>query len=197
MTKRIIYISLIINTLVGFSQNIIYLNTGKKAEVQFTSSEPGFIYAKSIDKDKIHEIRFPIAIIDSFKCDNAKFVRKVFTDSPEMKGKLIITPTYTNYVKNEIFYDKNFQNNSNQTAGFNSKLAGKQLLNGGKLIYIGIGLQVLSGLIIGAALSGDRSTEDKQKLIILSFISSIGGVGCQFAGAIQISKAGKTMAGIE
>lgn len=196
MTKRIIYICLIINTLVGFSQNIIYLNTGKKAEVQYTSSEPGFIYAKSIDKDKIHEIRFPIAIIDSFKCDNAKFVRKVFADSPEMKGKLIITPTYTNYVKNEIFYDKNFQNNSNQTAGFNSKLVGKQLLNGGKLIYIGIGLQVLSGLLLGAAFSAEK-VEDRQKMTTIALFSAAGGLGCQFAGAIQISKAGKTMIGIE
>ncbi|TAF73082.1 MAG: hypothetical protein EAZ53_14060 [Bacteroidetes bacterium] len=196
MTKRIIYICLIINTLVGLSQNIIYLNTGKKAEVQYTSSEPGFIYAKSIDKDKIHEIRFPIAIIDSFKCDNAKFVRKVFADSPEMKGKLIITPTYTNYVKNEIFYDKNFQKNSNQMAGFNSKLAGKQLLNGGKLIYIGIGLQVLSGLILGAAFSAEK-VEDRQKLTTIALFSAAGGLGCQFAGAIQISKAGKTMIGIE
>lgn len=196
MTKRIIYICLIINTLVGFSQNIIYLNTGKKAEVQYTSSEPGFIYAKSIDKDKIHEIRFPIAIIDSFKCDNAKFVRKVFADSPEMKGKLIITPTYTNYVKNEIFYDKNFQNNSNQTAGFDSKFAGMQLLKGGKLIYIGIGLQVLSGLLLGAAFSAEK-VEDRQKMTTIALFSAAGGLGCQFAGAIQISKAGKTMIGIE
>lgn len=196
MTKRIIYICLIINTLVGFSQNIIYLNTGKKAEVQYTSSEPGFIYAKSIDKDKIHEIRFPIAIIDSFKCDNAKFVRKVFADSPEMKGKLIITPTYTNYVKNEIFYDKNFQNNSNQTAGFDSKFAGMQLLKGGKLIYIGIGLQVLSGLLLGAAFSAEK-VEDRQKMTTIALFSAAGGLGCQFAGAIQISKAGKTMISIE
>lgn len=196
MTNKIIYIALIFSSLQTFSQNIIYLNTGKKAEVQYTSSEPGFIYAKSIDKDKIHEIRFPIAIIDSFKCDNAKFVRKVFADSPDMKGKFIITPTYANYLKNEILFDNNFQAKANSASAFDSKLAGKQLSKGGKFIYIGLGLQVLSGILMGVALSANTVPE-RQQITTIALLSAAGGLGCQFFGAIQISKAGKTMVGME
>lgn len=196
MTKKIVYISLILSSLMSFSQNIIYLNTGKQSEVQYTNSEPGFIYVKTVDKDKIFEIRFKTAMIDSFKCDNAKFVRKVFEDSPEMKSKLIITPTYSNYLKNEIFYDNNFQAKANSATAFDTKLAGRQLATGGDFMYIGLGLQVLSGILLGVAFTGNTVQETKQ-LTTIALFTAAGGLGCQFYGAIQISKAGKTMVGME
>lgn len=176
----------------AYSQNIIYLNTGKNVEIEYTHSEPGFIYGKTINKDKIHEIRFPIAIIDSFKCDNAKFVRKVFADSPQLKGKFIITPTYTNYLKNEIFFDNNFQAKSNSATAFDSKLAGKQLKNAGAFFLVGLGLQVFGGVLLGVA-SDVSNIKERQKLNTLAIIFATGGFGCQFTGAVFILKSGKTL----
>lgn len=178
-----------------FSQNILYLNTGKVAEIQYTKSEPGFIYAKSIDKDKIHEIRFPIAIIDSFKCDDAKFARKVFKDSPSMQGKLVITATYTNYVKNEIFYgNKDFGTLSGNS--FDNQKVGFLLAQGGKYVYIGIGLQILSGIILSTLLSNNKlSVENKTLPLTVAVASALGGIGFQILGGVKISQAGKVMQG--